>query len=402
MKKTIRIFDCALAAVLAVIYALIAAGSILLPENVVSYTDSQISFANIYTVGSDTDEKVDYQSSTRVSDYQNDIRLFGVIPVKEIGVSEKEKKKVYVSGESFGIKLYTDGVIVVGTKDVDAADGKCNPAKEAGIEKGDIIVEINSHRMTSAEQVENILNNNNGTPYKIKIKRNSNYKTFSLTPVYSPSQGCYKAGLWVRDSTAGIGTVTFYNPENNSVAALGHPITDVDTNEIMPILDGEAVRANVTKLYKSSPGNAGSLCCDFTNDKIGSLSENTSCGIFGKYECEVDKSRVYEIAAPQEIERGAAQLFCTVGSGAPKLYSVEITRVFYRDGGSGKNMVVKVTDEELLEKSGGIVQGMSGSPIIQNGKLIGALTHVIVDNPEKGYAVFAQSMLEESENVAVQ
>lgn len=399
MKKFIRIFDSALAVLASVIYCFVAVGNAFLPDRIVTYSPSDVSFSNMYSLDSSEYEKVDYQGNKRVSTYKSDITLFGIIPVKEADVSVQQKKKVYVSGESFGIKLYTDGVIVVGTKDVDTSNGTCNPAKDAGIEKGDIIVEINGDKMTSASQVENILNDNNGKSYKIKVKRNSNYKFFTVKPMYSPSQGCYKVGLWVRDSTAGIGTITFFNPENQTVAALGHPITDVDTNEIMPILDGEAVKANVTKLYKSKAGEAGSLCCDFTNETIGTLTENTQNGIYGKYECEVNKSLAYEIASPQEIERGQAQIICTVDGDGPKLYTVEITRVSYRENNSGKNMVVKVVDEELLEKTGGIVQGMSGSPIIQNGKLVGALTHVIVDNPQKGYAIFAQSMVEESENV---
>lgn len=400
MKKLIRAFDMALAVMVAVIFCFVGVGNEVLPDRVVTYSSGDVNYNSIYTLKSDVYEKVDFQNNKRVSTYKSDITLFGIIPVKEADVSLQQKKKVYVSGESFGIKLYTDGVIVVGTKDVDSAKGSCNPAKEAGIEKGDIIVEINGEKMISASQVEKILNDNNGKPYKIKVKRNSNYKVFNVEPVYSPSQGCYKAGLWVRDSTAGIGTITFFNPENNSVAALGHPITDVDTNEIMPILDGEAVKAKVTKLYKSRAGEAGSLCCDFTNESIGKLSKNTGNGIYGKYECDINKNLPYEIASPQETERGQAQIICTVDGEGPKLYTVEITRVSFRDNNNGKNMVVKVVDEELMEKTGGIVQGMSGSPIIQNGKLVGALTHVIVDNPQKGYGIFAQSMVEESEKVA--
>jgi stage IV sporulation protein B len=306
---------------------------------------------------------------------------------------------VYVSGESFGIKLYTDGVIIVGIKDVETANGKCNPAKDAGLEKGDIIVSINNVKVTSSTQVEEIFNDNNGNDYEIKVKRNGNYKTFTLTPVYSHSEGKYKVGIWVRDSTAGIGTITFYNPENSVMAALGHPITDVDTNEIMPILNGEAVGANVTKIYKSTDGEAGSLSCDFTNNVIGNLSINSECGIYGKYECDIDTSRLYSVATPQEVEKGSAQLLCTIDDSGPQLYDVEIVHVSYRENNEEKNMVIKVTDANLIEQTGGIVQGMSGSPIIQNGKLVGALTHVIVDSPEKGYAIFAETMLEKSQEV---
>lgn len=399
MKKIIRTADACIAAVLIVIYALIGIGEFSLPERICVYSPKEISYAGIYTVDMTDSAQVDFQNNTRVSPSETEIKLFGVIPVKNAVITQNEEKRVYVSGESFGIKLYTDGVIVVGTRDVETDSGKCNPAKEAGLEKGDIIVSINNVKMTSSSQVEETFNDNNGKDYKITVKRNGNYKNFTLTPVYSKSEGSYKVGVWVRDSTAGIGTITFYNPENNSLAALGHPITDVDTNEIMPILNGEAVKANVTKLYKSTDGEAGSLCCDFTNEVIGSLSVNSTCGIYGKYDCALADKRLYKVAPAQEAEKGSAQLLCTVDEKGPQLYDIEITRISYRDNNNEKNIVVKVTDKNLIEKTGGIIQGMSGSPIIQNGKLVGALTHVIVDNPEKGYAIFAEKMVEQSEEI---
>lgn len=399
MKKFIRAADACIAVLLVFIYALIGLGDYCLPDRISTYSSRNISYNNIYTVDMSESSQVDFQNNTRVSPSETEIKLLGLIPVKTASVTQESEKWVYVSGESFGIKLYTDGVIVVGTKDVVTDQGKCNPAKDAGIEKGDIIVSINNVKMTSSTQVEETFNDNNGKDYEITVKRNGNYKNFTLTPVYSQSEGRYKVGIWVRDSTAGIGTITFYNSENSSMAALGHPITDVDTNEIMPILNGEAVKANVTKLYKSTNGEAGSLCCDFTNKVIGTLSVNSTCGIYGKYDCSLTDKRLYKVATAQEVEKGSAQILCTVDEKGPQLYDVEITRISYRENNDEKNIVVKVTDKNLLEKTGGIIQGMSGSPIIQNGMLVGALTHVIVDNPEKGYAIFAEKMLDQSEEL---
>jgi len=399
LKKIIRIADVCFAVILFVIYSFIGFGTVFLPNEINTYSSKSISYKTFYTVDVSDDSQVDFQGNQRVSPSESEIKLLGVIPVKTATITQTEPSKVYVSGESFGIKLYTDGVIVVGTKDVQVSGGKCNPAKEAGLEKGDIIVSINGEKMVSSTQVEEVFNDNNGNEYKIKVKRNGNYKTFTLKPVYSQSEGKYKVGVWVRDSTAGIGTVTFYNPANSTIAALGHPITDVDTNEIMPILNGEAVQAKVTKLYKSRDGETGSLCCDFLSNSIGTLSLNSNCGIYGKYSCSVSDRKLYEVAVSQEIEKGAAKLICTIDGSGPKEYSVEVIRVSYRENNSEKNMVIKVTDKELIQKTGGIVQGMSGSPIIQNGKLIGALTHVIVDNPEKGYAIFAEKMVAETDNV---
>lgn len=395
MKKAIRIIDGIFALCLIIIYSFIVFGNIVLPDKIEAYSTKKIEYKSVYSVENNSLYQVDYQNSSKVSPVENDIKLLGIIPVKTTSIIQSKPKKVSVSGESFGIKLYTDGVIIVGIRDVETDKGKCNPAKEAGLEKGDIIIEINGKKVYSADSVTDILNDNNGKDYKITVKRNGNYKEFLLKPAYSSSQGCYKVGLWVRDSTAGVGTITYYDKSNNTVSALGHPITDVDTNEIMPILDGEAVRATVTKIYKSKAGEAGSLCCEFTNDIIGTLKKNCQSGIYGKYTCTLKNTYEYEVASPNEIVRGPVQILCTIDSGKAKFYNAQIRRISYRENKKGKNMVVKITDERLLEKTGGIVQGMSGSPIIQNGKLVGALTHVIVDSPEKGYAIFAQDMVDE-------
>lgn len=395
MKKAIRIIDGIFALCLIIIYSFIVFGNIVLPDKIEAYSTKKIEYKSVYSVENNSLYQVDYQNSSKVSPIENDIKLLGIIPVKTTSIIQSKPKKVSVSGESFGIKLYTDGVIIVGIRDVETDKGKCNPAKEAGLEKGDIIIEINGKKVYSADSVTDILNDNNGKDYKITVKRNGNYKEFLLKPAYSSSQGCYKVGLWVRDSTAGVGTITYYDKSNNTVSALGHPITDVDTNEIMPILDGEAVSATVTKIYKSKAGEAGSLCCEFTNDIIGTLKKNCQSGIYGKYTCTLKNTYEYEVASPNEIVRGPVQILCTIDSGKAKFYNAQISRISYRENKKGKNMVVKITDERLLEKTGGIVQGMSGSPIIQNGKLVGALTHVIVDSPEKGYAIFAQDMVDE-------
>lgn len=395
MKRAIRIIDGIFALCLIIIYSFIVFGNIVLPDKIEAYSTKKIEYKSVYSVENNSLYQVDYQNNSKVSPVENDIKLLGIIPVKTTSIIQSKPKKVSVSGESFGIKLYTDGVIIVGIRDVETDKGKCNPAKEAGLEKGDIIIEINGKKVYSADSVTDILNDNNGKDYKITVKRNGNYKEFLLKPAYSSSQGCYKVGLWVRDSTAGVGTITYYDKSNNTVSALGHPITDVDTNEIMPILDGEAVRATVTKIYKSKAGEAGSLCCEFTNDIIGTLKKNCQSGIYGKYTCTLKNTYEYEVASPNEIVRGPVQILCTIDSGKAKFYNAQISRISYRENKKGKNMVVKITDERLLEKTGGIVQGMSGSPIIQNGKLVGALTHVIVDSPEKGYAIFAQDMVDE-------
>lgn len=396
MKKAIRVITGVAGVCLAVIYSFVIYGAVALPNQISSADFSAQTISDFYTVSFSADKSVDMQSAQSVGTKEADLKFLGVIPVKKEAVVKKEPQSVLVSGEPFGIKLYTDGVIVVGTKDI-TIDGKTvNPSKSAGIEVGDIIVMINSTKVYSSDDVEEILNDNNGDDYYVTVKRNSRLKTFTVSPVFVPEESCYKAGMWVRDSTAGIGTITFFNPSAQSVATLGHPITDVDTGDIMPILNGEAVKTRVTSIIKSSENETGSICCDFLSRTIGSLTENTRKGVYGKYNKDVDLSTCleYEVASPQEVQRGFAQIICTVDENGPQVYSAQIDRIFYND--EEKNMVIRVTDEKLLEKTGGIVQGMSGTPIIQNGKLIGAITHVIVNNPQKGYAIFAETMLEQS------
>lgn len=396
MKKAIRIFDVILFFICAVIFGVIIWGNAALPSGVVTYDGNSEPLAKVFTyTGKSTSLAVDKQTATP---RRENLKLFGIIPVKEVTVTEKAEQKVMVSGEVFGIKLYTDGVIVVGIQEVQTDSGKKNPSGSAGIEVGDIIVAIDGENVYTSDQVQSILGANNGGSFEVKIKRGERYRDYTVTPVYCEREGCYKAGMWVRDSTAGIGTITFYNKQSGIFAALGHQINDIDTKEIMPMLDGEAVKATVSKIEKSTRGTTGSLECDFTNQTLGKLLTNTDCGIYGAYAEVSECAKEYPVAAIQEVKKGKATLISTVEKGQPKKYEIEITHIGFNENNREKNMIVKVTDKDLIDKTGGIVQGMSGSPIIQNGKLVGALTHVIVGNPQKGYAVFAQTMAEESNN----
>lgn len=378
------------------IFGVIIWGNAALPSGVVTYDGNSEPLAKVFTyTGKSTSLAVDKQTATP---RRESLKLFGIIPVKEVTVTEKAEQKVMVSGEVFGIKLYTDGVIVVGIQEVQTDSGKKSPSGSAGIEVGDIIVAIDGENVYTSDQVQSILGANNGGSFEVKIKRGERYRDYTVTPVYCEREGCYKAGMWVRDSTAGIGTITFYNKQSGIFAALGHQINDIDTKEIMPMLDGEAVKATVSKIEKSTRGTTGSLECDFTNQTLGKLLSNTDCGIYGAYAEISECAKEYPVAAIQEVKKGKATLISTVEKGQPKEYEIEITHIGFNENNREKNMIVKVTDKDLIDKTGGIVQGMSGSPIIQNGKLVGALTHVIVGNPQKGYAVFAQTMAEESNN----
>ncbi|MCI6245100.1 MAG: PDZ domain-containing protein, partial [Eubacterium sp.] len=343
MRKFIRIADGVIASFLVVIFAFVIYGSTALPSELNISSDADKTIARLYSVSSVSEKSVDYQSADAVGENKSELNFLGIVPVKEESIKNVSEKKVYVSGQSFGIKLYTNGVIVVGTKDITVNGKTVNPAKQAGIEVGDVIVSINSQKVYSSDRVQQILNDNNGRSFEICINRAGDYKTLTLVPVYSEAEGCYKAGMWVRDSTAGIGTITFYNPSNSTVAALGHPITDVDTGKIMPILNGEAVETMVTSVAKSSPNETGSVCCEFLSQTIGTLKENTNQGVYGKYNEGVDLSQYHEysVAKKQEVEKGFCQIITTVDESGPQVYSAEITKIYYND--EEKNMIIKIT-----------------------------------------------------------
>lgn len=397
MRKFIRILNGAVALAVAVAFSFVIYGNAAYPDTFYVKDSSDNVIDEIYYLSDDDEQSVDYQSAETVGSQSSDLTLLGIIPVKNETVKTAKEGTVLVSGDSFGIKLYSDGVMVVGTKDVTSGSQTVNPSKDAGIEVGDIIVSINGEKVYSSDRVSEILNDNNGDAFQIKVKRNGQFLDFSLVPVYVDSEGCYKAGMWVRDSTAGIGTITFFNPSSGIMAALGHPITDVDTGEIIPIFDGQAVETTVSSVTKSTTSETGSISCEFSNKEIGVLNINTRQGIYGEYSSKADLSNCseYQVALPQEVHKGFCQIITTVDENGPQVYSAEITRIYQND--DEKNMIIKITDEKLIQKTGGIVQGMSGSPIIQDGKLVGAITHVIVNNPLKGYGVFANTMLELSQ-----
>ena len=398
MRKIIRLFSSVTAALCAVIMLFVCIGSSSLPDSLVCYENDSRRISSFYSYENRASlAAVDYQSASPKTET---LTVFGLFPVKDITVSQEDSPEVLVSGEAFGIKLYTDGVIIVGTQSVDTGNGKKkNPATEAGLQKGDIIVSINNINVYSSYEVTSMLNENNGNSYSVRIKRGGRYKTFNLTPVYSPREGCYKAGMWVRDSTAGIGTITFYNEKYGTFASLGHQINDFDTNELMPLLEGEAVSARVPHVQRAGGGATGSLWCEFEDYTLGRLLDNNEYGLYGSFSQISDKAKPYKIASKQEVKRGKAYIISTVSGKQPERFEIEITKIAYNRDGEQKDLVFRVTDKRLLDLTGGIVQGMSGSPIIQNEKLVGAVTHVIVNNPEKGYGIFAQTMYEKSKTL---
>ena len=338
--------------------------------------------------------------STMQGEYTAPLRLFGVVPVKPVSVSVVDRPIVAVCGTPFGIKLYTDGVLVVGMSDVQTAVGGVNPSAAAGIRIGDAILSVDGKVVATNEDVATCINACDGRSVTMRIRRDGVEFDAQVTPVRPLNGEGYRAGLWVRDSTAGVGMLTFYDEDTGAYAGLGHPVTDADTGQILPISGGEIVPSRILDVKKSQKGAPGELCGAFESGSLGRLELNATSGLYGTLTAFPQESVRLPLAMKQEVAEGAAQIYTTVDGTEPKLYDIEIEQVRYTAANDTRSMVIRVTDETLLSLTGGIVQGMSGSPIIQDGKLVGAVTHVLVNDPSRGYAVFAETMLETAQSVA--
>lgn len=318
-----------------------------------------------------------------------------IFPVKSVSITNREDIKVIPGGTPFGVQIYTSGVIAVKTEDI-VADGKvCSPAAEAGIKVGDTIKSVNGNAVQSNSQLSELVNDSEGAVMRFEVSRDDETFTTGVTPVKSGG-GEYKIGLWIRDSSAGIGTTTFYCSQNNGFAGLGHGICDVDTGGVMPLDHGEILNADIDTVTKGVEGTPGSLNGHFEYGSVGKINDNLDTGVYGTVDkIPEDAKKEISVASIQEVKTGKATMLTTICGGEAEEYEIEIESIGYDENNKTKNMVIRITDEELLKKTGGIVQGMSGSPILQNGKLVGAVTHVFVNAPDKGYAVFAENMLED-------
>lgn len=330
---------------------------------------------------------------------QNNFPQTIAVEGEEINISDIE---VIPIGEIVGIKLYTKGVLVVGASSIEDISGNiCKPFGNTEIKEGDSIIAINGHIVNNTEELITAINKSNGNKIKIKYLHDEKEENCEIIPV-KDKENNYKIGLWVRDTAAGVGTVTFYNEQTESFAALGHPITDVDTGDIINTSSGEIDNVNIVSIIKGEKQEPGKVQGTLkANSLIGSVYKNTKYGIFGvvkdKNNLNLEYDKKMKVACRQEIQLGEASILSDL-NGECKEYKIEIKKVFYNNNYDNKSMLIKVTDEELIETTGGIIQGMSGSPIIQNGKFIGAVTHVMVNDPSVGYGVFADLMIEEIYN----
>ena len=332
--------------------------------------------------------------------FKVDLKIFGVIPFSTVNIEVVDEMYVSVLGNPFGMKIYTDGVLVIEISDVETEIGIRNPAKESGIKVGDYIRSVNGQEISCNEDLSEIVLQSEGKPLSLEIVRDGKVLSFEVNPVKDKESKLWRVGIWVRDSSAGIGTLTFYSPTTDIVCGLGHGICDTDTGGLLTLETGELVSAEIVSIEKGSSGTPGALKGKFHYETIADILLNNENGVYGFLENDLNVSNLTEIALKQEVNDGKAQILCTVDGDIPKLYSCTIKKRTGNYRSSTQNFEVVVTDNELLTTTGGIVQGMSGSPVLQDGKLIGALTHVLVDDPTKGYGIFAENMLETAQNVA--
>jgi stage IV sporulation protein B len=343
--------------------------------------------------------------SLKATEKGNDEMLleFAGIPVKKVDVNVLKDFKVIPGGQSIGVKLNTVGVLVVGHHQVNTQEGKKSPGELAGIKVGDIITEINGTKIEKMSDVGPFVQDagQSGKSLNVVINREEGKLSTKLTPLKEMGEETYKLGLYIRDSAAGIGTMTFVHPQSRKYGALGHVISDMDTKKPIVVEDGQIVRSTVTSIEKGSNGDPGEKLARFSSDReiIGNIQKNSPFGIFGELNRDIKNGimdRALPISLSHQVKEGPAQILTVVDNDEVRPFDIEIVSTIPQKFPATKGMVIKVTDPKLLEKTGGIVQGMSGSPIIQNGKLVGAVTHVFVNDPTSGYGVHIEWMLHEA------
>lgn len=365
-----------------------------LPGTALLQSDSEAVIASFDQSAANLGNTVTLTAGDAAGEATVEYRLLGLIPVKTVSVTVEAERTLVPGGQSVGVALMTEGVIVVGSSDIGSTP---SPARLAGIRAGDRIVRVNDTDVTSADQLRALVSE--GGEALVEIARGDETLVVTVEPVLDVSDGAYRLGAWVRDSTAGIGTLSFYDPESGAFGALGHAITDVDTGIVLPVGYGGIYESSVVDINKGKSGEPGELLGSFfdAETQLGTVEKNTDYGIFGTMQGEVENPLYPEgvpVGTRADVHVGSAQLLTTLVDGQIRAYDCEIVKLTEQNTPATRSMVVKVTDEELLNATGGIVQGMSGSPILQDGRLVGAVTHVFINDPTQGYGIYIEWMLD--------
>lgn len=309
-------------------------------------------------------------------------------------VQASERRELVPVGQTVGVTMDTKGLLVLGTGFVSGEDNETYEPSKGVLKIGDLILEADGKSLDNKEAFLEAVESSDGKTMKLLLERDGKEKEVKITPVFSTADNAFKIGAWIRDSIQGIGTVTYYDPKNGTFGALGHGVYDVDTDELMEIREGSLVDSDLTEIVKGQKGAAGELMGKVNmEEKLAHIEKNTEVGIYGTTEEMVFTGEALPIAKADEVKKGEAVLLSDLEGGKVKEYSLEIESIDPDGGKRNKDMTIRITDERLLNLTGGIVQGMSGSPILQDGKLVGAVTHVMLNEPVKGYGTFIETML---------
>ena len=371
--------------------SLFGLGDFFFPDRISRFDDEPIGSVLFFSPEEEAlAASVTFSSSPREETVQ--IRAFGILPIKTVQVRYYPKDQVLCGGELIGIKMKTQGLFVASFGAVQTTDGTLSPGEAAGLKKGDVILECNGVELDSATDFAKLVSKSGSSRLSLTVKRGEETLTKTLTPVLAADGSGWKAGLWVRDGAAGIGTVTFRDPVTGAFAGLGHAVCDAESKTPFPLQKGSVCEASIETILKGENGKAGEIRGKLTSTEVGTLCANTPQGVFGTITTPSSHEKSVPIGLKDEVKTGKATILSTLDQSGKKEYEIEIQEILSKDR-DAKNFIIHVTDPDLIAKTGGIIQGMSGSPIIQNGKLIGAVTHVLVGDPTRGYGIFIENML---------
>lgn len=379
------------------------ASYISLPNNIIVLKDKEyeLQLNKFVSVGSTNDFEIDGNKITSAKVGRDNLKLnfLGNIPIRKVAINTIPNKVVIAGGETVGVRLNTAGLTVLGFSEFICENGgRVSPFLNSGLEKGDMIISIDNKQVNTVADLINLVQESNGNRVKINAIRGNEIVEVYVTPLKELNEKKYKLGVWVREGTSGIGTLSFIEPESGIFAALGHGIKYDDNGELLKVKSGEIFSSKVVTAKKGKKGEPGELQGLITNQNhVGIIEKNTESGIYGRVLGfdSAKSNNTYPIALKQDIKIGEAKIICNIEGEKKEEFNIEIERINRSNIQSNKNMVIKITDDSLIKKTGGIVQGMSGSPIIQEGKIVGVVTHVLVNDPTKGYGIFIENMLKE-------
>ena len=361
-----------------------------IPSNIILYKDEDFKIRTILGVETiQTSSSLNEKENKKTISY--DVNLFGKIKVKEINVDILNEIKVIPVGKLIGLKLYTSGVLIVGMSEI-----KSN--ENIDIKEGDIIYAVNDIEVETIKELKKIINESNGNELKIKTSRNGNIITSRILPIKKDNE--YQIGLWVKDAATGVGTITFYEKNSNRFAALGHGIVDSDTGNLIKIENGKLITTEIISIKKGEKESPGEIRGTIVNqEEIGEVEKNTMFGIYGNItylnRLNINLKNEYKVATRDEIKEGNAKILCCVENNKIEEFEIEIKKKYVNNNENNKSMLIEIKDKSLIEKTGGIIKGISGAPIIQDGKFIGAVTHVFVSDATMGYGIFGDLMIKE-------